>query len=346
MTALRNETFDRAGTGLAGRLLERISALKASVRRGRVVAPELAAELPATTDGDGQAPQGVRPAPAGRQRMGRRGKRSDQGAELEAIRRSLETTNEELRRQNLAVRESRARMIQADEGAKRAIAEELHGTVQTRMYVLWVKLCMLRDRFNREGLPGGADLDKLAAEVDNIREENIRKLSHRLHPAVVRLGAISGLRSLRDFFESFVPIDLQIGTEAAALEPPGMAVLPEHIRLGVYRVAELALGNVIKHARATRCTIRWDFEKSTDRLLLSITDNGVGLVPDARVPSGLGLVTMNDYADALNGTLVVTSFPGKGTRVEVSIPHVPEPEPQAERQSLGTVVNLHWTPPE
>jgi signal transduction histidine kinase len=246
----------------------------------------------------------------------------------------------------MAVRESRARMIQADEAAKRAMAEELHGTVQTRMYVLWVKLCMLRDRFNREDLPGGADLDKLAAEVDNIREENIRKLSHRLHPAVVRLGAISGLRSLRDFFEAFVPIDLQIGPEAAAFEPPGTAVLPEQLRLGIYRIAELALGNVVKHARATRCTVRWDYEKSAGRLLLAVTDNGVGLAPDSRVPSGLGLVTMNDYADALNGTLVVTSFPGKGTRVEVSVPCVPESTAGAERPALGTVVNLHWTAPQ
>jgi hypothetical protein len=55
---------------------------------------------------------------------------------------------------------------------------------------------------------------------------------------------------------------------------------------------------------------------------------------------------MNDYADALNGTLVVTSFPGKGTRVEVSVPCVPESTAGAERPALGTVVNLHWTAPQ
>jgi NarL family two-component system sensor histidine kinase LiaS len=271
---------------------------------------------------------------------------SDEIPELAAIRRSLESANEELCRQNMAGRESRARMIEADEAAKRAIAEELHGTVQTRIYVLWVKLSMLRDRFNRDSLPGRADLDKLAAEVDNIREENIRKLSHRLHPAVVRQGAVSGLRSLRDFFEAFVPIDLQIGSEAATLEPPGTTVLPEQVRLNVYRIAELALGNVVKHVRATRCTVRWDYEKPANRLRLAVTDNGVGLAPDSRVPSGLGLVTMNDYADALNGTLVVKSFPGKGTRVEVSIPYVSDSTPGADRPALGTVVNLHWTAPQ
>lgn len=341
MAALRDDALPISRTGLATRLLGRMAMLS-----GYLVRREPSGDRPRLGEGREPQPPG-QPIPApGRTRNGGRPQRQDAGSELEAIRRSLEIANEELRRQNLAVRESRARMIQADEGAKRAIAEELHGTVQTRMYVLWVKLCMLRDRFNREGLPGGADLDKLAAEVDNIREENIRKLSHRLHPAVVRLGAISGLRSLRDFFESFVPIDLQIGAEAASLEPPGTAVLPEHIRLGVYRVAELALGNVVKHARATRCTIRWDFDRTTDRLLLAVTDNGVGLAPDARVPSGLGLVTMNDYADALNGTLVVTSFPGKGTKVEVSIPYVPETPADSEKPSLGTVVNLHWTSPQ
>jgi signal transduction histidine kinase len=327
MAALRNDAYGQPAPGIAARLLGRLATLSAAM------------------SGGGRGPE--KPAGlASGNRAGRRSLRHGEGGDLEAIQRSLELANEELRRQNLAVRESRARMIQADEGAKRAIAEELHGTVQTRMYVLWVKLCMLRDRFNRDNLPGGADLDKLAAEVDNIREENIRKLSHRLHPAVVRLGAISGLRSLRDFFEAFVPIDLQIGPEAAALEPPGTAVLPEQLRLGIYRVAELALGNVVKHARATRCTVRWDYQQTSDRLLLAVTDNGVGLAPDSRVPSGLGLVTMNDYADALNGTLVVTSFPGKGTRVEVSIPYVPESAPGEERPGLGTVVNLHWTAPQ
>ncbi|MBI4219774.1 MAG: hypothetical protein HY682_06490 [Chloroflexi bacterium] len=291
--------------------------------------------------GDAPSSDGALPA-----RASSKPRRKKGDEELQEARRNLEFANEELRRQNIAVRESRARMIQADEAAKRAIAEELHGTVQTRMYVLWVKLGMLRDRFNRDGLPGGSDLDKLAQEVDNIREENIRKLSHRLHPAVVRLGTISGLRSLRDFFEAFVPIDLQIGPEAGALEPPGTAVVPEHIRLGAYRIAELALGNVVKHARATRCTIRWNYEKANDRLVLTVVDNGVGLAPDARVPSGLGLVTMNDYADALNGTLVVTSLPGKGTKVEVFVPYVPEPRQASESPALGTVVNLHWTSPQ
>lgn len=325
MAALREEAF-HARPGLTSGLLGRLGALASSIRR-----PTAHHDAPGRRDNRGSDERASRPSPE---------------QEIAAIRRSLESANEELRRQNSAVRESRARMIQADEAAKRAIAEELHGTVQTRLYVLWVKLSMLRDRFNRESLPGATELDKLAAEVDNIREENIRKLSHRLHPAVVRLGAISALRSLRDFFESYVPIDLQIEPEASELEPAGVARLPEHIRLGMYRIAELALGNVVKHARATRCTIRWSYSPDKRTFVLAITDNGVGLAPDARVPSGIGLVTMNDYADALNGTLTVTSYPAKGTRVEVSIPFVAELGRPEESQGLGTLVNLHYSSPE
>ena len=139
----------------------------------------------------------------------------------------LETANETLRRQNLAIRESRERMLRADEAAKHAIAEELHGNVQTKLYAVWMKLEDLQSR-----VPGGErelaeEVGGLAGEVDTIREEDIRRLSHRLHPGVLRIGVLAGIRSLRDFYERMVPIELDVGEEVEALD-----VLPTDV---VYR---------------------------------------------------------------------------------------------------------------
>jgi len=251
----------------------------------------------------------------------------------------LEAANETLRQQNIEVRESRERMLRADEAAKQAIAEELHGNVQTKLFAVWMKLEALRPRIpsDQEGLT--EEVGALAGEVDAIREEDIRQLSHRLHPGVLRISALAGIRSLQDFYEKLVPIDLHVGDEAEALEPAGDSAIPPAVRLGVYRIAELALGNVVKHARASVCTMRWDHVLPAGALRLVVEDDGVGFVVDGDGPKGLGLVIMNDYADSMGGQVSITSAPASGTRVEATIPLVPAPSNDAdeafERRDTG-----------
>ncbi|MDA1258788.1 MAG: hypothetical protein O3C10_13265 [Chloroflexi bacterium] len=234
-------------------------------------------------------------------------------------RQRLEAANVELRYREAAVRESRERMVRADEAAKRAIAGDLHGTVQTKLYAVWMKLGMVSDKVADEAVRG--EIEGLAEDVDRIREEDIRQLSHRLHPSIVRVGAAAGLRSLRDFYESLLPVELEVGDAAARLEEGGVSVIPEEPRLGVYRITELALTNVARHARATVCAVGWNYEEKSRELVLTIVDDGVGFQSSAEGDSGsLGLVTMSDYADALGGTFEINSTPGEGTRVEVRIP--------------------------
>jgi len=251
----------------------------------------------------------------------------------------LEAANETLRQQNIEVRESRERMLRADEAAKQAIAEELHGNVQTKLFAVWMKLEALRPRIPSDQEELTEEVGALAGEVDAIREEDIRQLSHRLHPGVLRISALAGIRSLQDFYEKLVPIDLHVGDEAEALEPAGDSAIPPAVRLGVYRIAELALGNVVKHARASVCTMRWDHVLPAGALRLVVEDDGVGFVVDGDGPKGLGLVIMNDYADSMGGQVSITSAPASGTRVEATIPLVPAPSNDAdeafERRDTG-----------
>ena len=235
----------------------------------------------------------------------------------------LETANETLRRQNIAIRESRERMLRADEAAKQAIAEELHGNVQTKLYAVWMKLEDLRSRVPESERALGEEVAGLAEEVDTIREEDIRHLSHRLHPGVLRIGALAGIRSLRDFYERMVSIELLVGEAAEALEPVGESVIPPATRLGVYRIAELALGNVIKHASASTCMLQWDYAAAEGMLSLKVEDDGAGFDTAAHEGGGLGLMIMNDYADSMGGELTIASSPGEGTRVEATIPFKP-----------------------
>jgi signal transduction histidine kinase len=178
------------------------------------------------------------------------------------------------------------------------------------------------------------DLAALAGELDSVREEDIRGISHRLHPAIVRVGAAAGLRSLRNFYTSLVPVEVTVTETAERLEPPGQSVIPESIRLGVYRIAELALGNVARHARASVCRVLWDHDPDAGELRLTVEDDGIGFEPDSAGGDGIGILTINDYTDAMEGAVAVESAPGRGARISVTVPFAP-PVTSAPAASSG-----------
>ena len=240
----------------------------------------------------------------------------------------LERANRALAVQNLAVRESRERMVQAADSTKRAIAEELHGTVQSKLFAVWMRLIQFKDSNTNASPEQVEELGIIATELDNIREEDIRGISHRLHPSIVRVGAAVGLRSLRSFYESMIPVELEINEAAAQLEPVGTSVIPDNVRLGVYRIAELAMGNVAKHAEATVCTVDWSYDLLEQQLVMTIADDGIGFDPAQVRQTGLGMVNIGDYADALNATLEIDSKPGHGTRLKLVIPFVAPVSPE------------------
>ena len=232
----------------------------------------------------------------------------------------LERANQALAVQNQAVRESRERMVQAADSTKRAIAEELHGTVQSKLFAVWMRLVQFKELSTNATPAQAEELEKITVDLDNIREQDIRGISHRLHPSIVRVGAAVGLRSLRNFYESMIPVELDINKAAAQLEPAGTSVIPENMRLGVYRIAELAMGNVAKHARATVCKVGWSYEEIEQQLVMTVTDDGIGFDPAQVRQTGLGMVNIGDYADAMNATLEIVSEPGRGTLLKLVIP--------------------------
>ncbi len=220
----------------------------------------------------------------------------------------------ELEQAVVELRLSRSRLVVVQEDVRQAIAEELHGNVQTRMYMLYLRL---QDALHRvppalEGL--AAELQEIARELDSLRDKEIRQLSHRLHPSIIKLGLGAGLRSLRDQYERSIQVELDIGPEVVAMETVGKSSIPLNVRLGLYRVAEEALSNTIKHAQATSARVELVTSPDGGKLCLTVEDNGKGFVPD---PSrrGLGLNAIADYMGAIGGSFEVISAPGQGTRI-------------------------------
>ena len=95
----------------------------------------------------------------------------------------------------------------------------------------------------------------------------------------------------------------------------GDQIFPDDIQLAVYRIAQEALNNVIKHSEATRAMIGLYHEPG--QLTLSVRDNGCGIDPNMAVGGGFGLENMEERARQIHAKLTVASQPETGTEVSV-----------------------------
>jgi signal transduction histidine kinase len=128
------------------------------------------------------------------------------------------------------------------------------------------------------------------------------------------------VQSLRDQFEAVLEVNLQIDEPLAASERLDSSVIPEQTRLAIYRIAEEALTNVIKHANANSVTI--SLTLSETYIYLQIRDEGSGF-DASNQEEHLGLAVMLDYAEAAGGTCKIESEPGHGTQVVATLPLEP-----------------------
>jgi signal transduction histidine kinase len=104
------------------------------------------------------------------------------------------------------------------------------------------------------------------------------------------------------------------------LKVKGEHRLPANIEGELFRIAQEALNNIVKHAHADRAVITLDLEDPR-RIFLGIEDTGIGfdLAQVKSLPGHLGLTSMQERVEALGGILAIDSQPGKGTRLAVNI---------------------------
>jgi signal transduction histidine kinase len=113
-------------------------------------------------------------------------------------------------------------------------------------------------------------------------------------------------------------LELELDEELVREETADRNPVPEQVGLTVYRIAEEALANVLKHAKASKVTVRLDRPRE-GWVRLTVRDDGQGFDP-ATAPRGLGLATMQDYAENVKGECAVHSAPGTGTEVTAVLP--------------------------
>ncbi|MFI6818355.1 sensor histidine kinase [Nonomuraea sp. NPDC050328] len=207
---------------------------------------------------------------------------------------------------------SRERILAAREEERRRLRRDLHdGLGQT---LSGLAMIVNIARINLKASPEAADglLNELRTGMDAVTGD-LQQLVYGLRPpALDELGLAAAVHALAG------PDDpvTELRTEGDLTD------LPAAVEVAVYRIAQEALTNVRRHARARRVVI--ELRREAEAVRLVIADDGVGLPPGRR--SGVGLVSMRERTAELGGLCLVTGEPGRGTTVEVRLP-APVPHP-------------------
>ena len=213
-----------------------------------------------------------------------------------------------------------AELISAGDRERAAVSRELHDSTAQSLAALVMQLGALAH--DADDTP----VEKLKERLDNARTlaattlEEVRLMAHTMHPRVLDdLGLVAAIRRL--VRESISHASSPDATTAEVVAVEGIDEdIPAAQASVLYRVAQEALQNVLRHAAASHVEIHIWADDDTARI--EIVDDGVGFDPDAARPErvGIGLFAMRERVALMDGDLHISSSTGAGTSVLASVP--------------------------
>jgi two-component system sensor histidine kinase UhpB len=205
-------------------------------------------------------------------------------------------------------REATSRAVGRDEDGRRRLARELHDEIGQRLTAELLALRTALEQAPRELVPRLEEIQQLArANLDEVR-----RIARQLRPALLDdLGLAYAVHGLLDLVEETAPVRVGRAIDDAL---PGLAA---DVELVVYRVAQEALTNVIRHADASTVDVALAAHERS--VTLDVVDDGRGMLHQAALESG-GIRGMRERAVTVGGVLAVASTPGRGTRISLTVP--------------------------
>jgi signal transduction histidine kinase len=204
-------------------------------------------------------------------------------------------------------------LLAATDHEQRRLAQELHDGLGQDLVGLGMLMHATMTDVKAERLPALAEIERMVLVVRNALKA-CHDIAHGLSPLTDTPGGLVGALNdlkLRLGGPPGPSLDLEI-------DPNCTIALASESCHHLYRIAQEAATNAIKHARATRVTIRL---KADDRALrLEVTDDGCGITERRAERKGLGVHTMHDRAASIGGTLQLFANPGAGTTVVCEVP--------------------------
>ena len=217
------------------------------------------------------------------------------------------------RQAEIRLRKLSGRLIRAQEEERARVAKELHDGLSQDLALIAVELDLCGQKPPAEMAQARARMPELSARLREVSGE-VHRISHALHPAKLQqLGLAAAIGGFCRELEA----GGNIAVRFAARDVP--RTLPNEIALCLYRVAQEALQNVVKHSGASAARV--ELTGSGDAIHLMVSDQGKGFdVQSAQASSSLGLTSMRERILLVHGRIEIDSEAGQGTRIAAHTP--------------------------
>jgi two-component system sensor histidine kinase UhpB len=223
-----------------------------------------------------------------------------------AVRRLLRSFNAMVTRLEIERSTSNARALAAQEAERHRIAQELHDEVGQGLTVVLLGL----KRVLQLAPPELTEELRLVQEAARTSLDHVRQVARRLRPGVLEdLGLLPALAALATDLSTHGDVHVERGFA------PGLPALSPESELVVYRVAQEALTNVARHARAT--TVELSLTRQGHAVALRVADDGIG---SQDRHDGAGVRGMQERALLVGGRLTISPRIGGGTEVRLLVP--------------------------
>lgn len=206
------------------------------------------------------------------------------------------------------------RLINAQEEERSRIARDLHDDVSQQLAGVGIMLSGLKRKVGRPELQ--LDVEQTVATLQSRTfdlADAIRNLSHQLHPSLLQHTSL-----IATLQRHCVDIEQHHRLKVSFTTRDELAELNPDVALCLFRVAQEALTNATRHARASAILVQ--LAAIDGGVELRIVDDGVGFVAGERTPIGLGLRSINERVRLVGGTVQLESQPGHGTSLLVRVP--------------------------
>ena len=205
-------------------------------------------------------------------------------------------------------RETRDRLVRAQEEERGRIARDLHDGIGQTLTALRLTLDAVASA--DDPAESSSDLDR-ARGLARVAIEDTRQIAENIRPPrLAERGLASALLAMASTSGAQIDVTVEPGADVRFDRPDA--------ELEIYRIAEEAVRNAVRHARASKVEV--SFARLAAGLRLEVIDDGIGFEPYAVHPRRLGIVGMRERAEAIGASLEVVSARDRGTCVRLTIP--------------------------
>ena len=222
---------------------------------------------------------------------------------------ALKKSYEEIRKSREQLRSLSSHLQLISEEERKAIAREVHDEVGQALTALKMGLSVMKKK-----LPSETSTIEENIELVEGTLRSVKRIVKELRPELLdELGLMAAIEVYVNDFKNRSNIDCQLLSKWHGEE------LEADISIGLFRIVQEGLTNVLRHSGASRLRIK--LYKKTEDLILIISDNGKGIDKKSiETAASTGIIGMKERTTLLNGTFVIRGINGVGTFIKISIP--------------------------